>query len=72
MNLLTTILLAFTAVGPLCTRAMAGSDPTDGTSCVWKACGDETACSEEALMNLRSCQKNGVAMIQFCCDPNVE
>ncbi|KAG1745317.1 hypothetical protein EDB19DRAFT_1693908 [Suillus lakei] len=68
MNLLTFILLAFTAVGPLCARAMPGSETIN--SCVWKACGNETACSETALMSVRPCDKDGVATFQFCCDPN--
>ncbi|KAG1733699.1 hypothetical protein EDB19DRAFT_1730026 [Suillus lakei] len=66
MNILTIILLAFTAVGPLSARAMPGIEADEAQKCVWQTCGG-LPCLATPIVATRNCQLGGVTRTQFCC-----
>ncbi|KAG1744102.1 uncharacterized protein EDB91DRAFT_1124515 [Suillus paluster] len=72
MNLLTIILLAFTAISPFGARAMPDSDTTD-SSCAWSACEENPQCPDfpyNVWKDRRCTLKDGNIGIQFfCCTP---
>lgn len=66
MNLLTIIILAFTAGGPLCARAMP-SPETTYTPCYWRPVCGET-CGQVYTVDMVDCiTTNGTASYLYCC-----
>ncbi|KAG1744055.1 uncharacterized protein EDB91DRAFT_1124353 [Suillus paluster] len=72
MNLLTIILLAFTAISHFGARAMSGPDTVD-SSCAWSTCGKGPCPPDSLTEKIRRCTlEDGSAEVQSLCCGNLQ